>query len=41
MFAYENIYITLLNLKHFYIEQSLNKLAMNKLGRNDELELHR
>ncbi|KAF0721486.1 igE-binding protein-like [Aphis craccivora] len=35
---YENIYLALLNLKTFCEDQSLNKLAMNKLGFNDKLE---
>jgi len=36
--TYENIYLSLLNLKLLCEEQSLNKLAMNKLGFNDRLE---
>jgi len=36
--TYENIYLSLLNLKSLCDEHSLNKLAMNKLGFNDKLE---
>ncbi|KAL4153469.1 hypothetical protein QTP88_001302 [Uroleucon formosanum] len=36
--TYENIYLSLLNLKLFCEKHSLNKLAMNKLGFIDRLE---
>ncbi|KAF0756150.1 Integrase H2C2 domain-containing protein [Aphis craccivora] len=36
--TYKNIYLALLNLKTFYEDQSLNKLAINKLGFNEKLE---
>ncbi len=36
--TYENIYLALLNLRMFCEDQSLHKLAMNKLGFNDKLE---
>uniref|UniRef100_A0A2H8THY5 RNA-directed DNA polymerase n=1 Tax=Melanaphis sacchari TaxID=742174 RepID=A0A2H8THY5_9HEMI len=36
--TYENIYIALVNLKQLCEENKLNKIAMNKLGFNDDLE---
>jgi len=39
--TYENIYLSLLNLKLLCEKQALNKLAMNKLGFNDKLEWSR
>ena len=36
--TYENIYITLINLKQFCLINAINKLAMNKIGQRDNLE---
>lgn len=36
--TYENMYVSLLNLKTFCETHSLNKIAMNKMGRDDNLE---
>ncbi|KAE9542453.1 hypothetical protein AGLY_003314 [Aphis glycines] len=39
--TYENMYIALMNLKQFCEENNLDKIAMNKLGMNDNLQLEK
>ena len=36
--SYENIYVALINLKRFCIDNNINKLVMNKLGQSDSLK---
>jgi hypothetical protein len=33
-------YVALMNIKHFYIENNIDKLAINKLGQFDNLKLN-
>jgi hypothetical protein len=36
--TYENIYISLINLKQFYKKNKIDKLIMNKLGQSANLD---